>query len=122
MYEMQFNKSMFSCGGEKTDKKNSSVHRNTCFSTIVLKSGFKLSTQRFACTFPKQTNKQTYYPLFLFHRQEGCRSGDGNCKLTAKCPAPITSVVFPYFCVIVFICMVTNKLLSQNIKKSKEKT
>lgn len=53
MYEMQFNKSMFSCGGEKTDKKNSSVHRNTCFSTIVLKSGFKLSTQRFACTFPK---------------------------------------------------------------------
>lgn len=44
MYEMQFNKSMFSCGGEKTDKKNSSVHRNTCFSTIVLKSGFKLST------------------------------------------------------------------------------
>lgn len=57
MYEMQFNKSMFSCGGEKTDKKNSSVHRNTCFSTIVLKSGFKLSTK--VCLYIPQINKQT---------------------------------------------------------------
>lgn len=79
MYEMQFNKSMFSCGGEKTDKKNSSVHRNTCFSTIVLKSGFKLSTQRFACTFPKQTNKHIiHYFCFIGRKAADLETGIAN--------------------------------------------